>query len=125
MLKGDCVIVLTAMRGYILQNIHAGHQGIEKCKLHAKTCVYWRGINANIEHLVKSCTVCQTHQNGQQAETLLQHDIPDGQWQVVVSDIFHLKGNDYVIVADYCTKMPFIRRVSTTSSSASVIMALK
>ncbi|WP_419589125.1 DDE-type integrase/transposase/recombinase, partial [Thiolapillus sp.] len=74
---------------------------------------------------VKSCTVCQTHQNGQQAETLLQHDIPDGPWQVVASDIFHLEGNHYVIVADYYTKMPFIRRLSTTSSSASVITALK
>ncbi|WP_419601948.1 RNase H-like domain-containing protein, partial [Thiolapillus sp.] len=124
-LKGDRVIIPTAMRGYILRNLHAGHQGIEKCKLRAKTCVYWRGINADIEHLVKSCTVCQTHQNGQQAETLLQHDIPDGPWQVVASDIFHLEGNDYVIVADYYTKMPFIRRLSTTSSSASVITALK
>ena len=98
-LKGDRVIIPTAMRGYILRNLHAGHQGIEKCKLRAKTCVYWKGINADIEHLVKSCTVFQTHQNGQQAETLLQHDIPDGPWQVVASDIFHLEGNDYVIVA--------------------------
>ena len=69
--------------------------------------------------------MCQTHQTGQQAETLLQHDIPDGPWQVVASDIFHLEGNHYVIVADYYTKMPFIRRLSTTFSSTSVITALK
>ena len=94
-LKGERVLIPTTMRSYILQNIHAGHQGMEKCKLRAKTCVYWIGISANIERTVKTCSVCQTNQSSQQAETLLPHDIPDGPWQVLATDIFHLDGNDY------------------------------
>lgn len=77
-LKGKHMLIPTALRSYILQNIHAGHQGTEKCKLHAKMCVYWKGINADIEHTVRTCSVCQANQNNQQAETLLPHDIPDG-----------------------------------------------
>ena len=124
-LKGERVLIPTAMRSYILRNIHAGHQGMEKCKLRAKTCVYWKGINADIERTVKTCTVCQTNQSSQQAETLLPHDIPDGPWQVLATDIFHLDGNDYVIVADYYSKMPFVRRLTSNSTSATVISALK
>ena len=82
-LKGERVLIPTTMRSYILRNIHAGHQGMEKCKLRAKACVYWKGINADIERTVKTCTVCQTNQSSQQAETLLPHDIPDGPWQVL------------------------------------------
>ena len=124
-LKGERVLIPTTMRSYILQNIHAGHHGMEKCKLRAKTCVYWKGINADIERTVKTCSACQTNQSSQQAETLLPHDIPDGPWQMLATDIFHLDGNDYVIVADYYSKMPFVRRLTSTSTSATVISALK
>ena len=119
------MLIPTTMRSYILQNIHAGHQGMEKCKLRAKTCVYWKGINADIEHTVKMCSVCQTNQSSQQAETLLPHDIPDGPWQVLATDIFHLDGNDYVIVADYYSKMPFVQRLTSNSTSTTVISVLK
>ena len=119
------MLIPTTMRSYILRNIHAGHQGMEKCKLRAKTCVYWKGINADIEPTVKTCTVCHTNQSSQQAETLLPHDIPDGPWQVLATDIFHLDGNDYVIVVDYYSKMPFVRRLTSNSTSATVISALK
>ena len=124
-LKGERVLIPTTMRSYILQNIHAEHQEMEKCKLRAKTCVYWKGINADIERTVKTCSVCQTNQSSQQAETLLPHDIPDGPWQVLATDIFHLDGNDNVIVADYYSKMPFVRRLTSNSTSATVISVLK
>ena len=74
---------------------------------------------------MKTCSVCQTNQSSQQAETLLPHDIPDGLWQVLATDIFHLDGNDYVIVADYYSKMPFVRHLTSNSTSATVISALK
>ena len=40
-LKGDRVIIPTAMRGYILRNNHAGHQIIEK---NGMSC--WRRVSA-------------------------------------------------------------------------------
>jgi len=38
-LLGSRVIVPESLRGNILQQIHGGHFGIEKCKLRAKSCV--------------------------------------------------------------------------------------
>ena len=40
-LLGSRVIVPECLRGKILQQIHGGHFGIHKCKLGAKSCVYW------------------------------------------------------------------------------------
>ena len=38
-LFGSRVIVPESLRGNILQQIHGGHFGMEKCKLRAKSCV--------------------------------------------------------------------------------------
>ncbi|KAK7088654.1 hypothetical protein V1264_022553 [Littorina saxatilis] len=124
-LKGDRIIIPAAMQAYILQNIHAGHQGSEKCKLRAKTCVYWRGINTHIDDWVKRCNVCQSNLNSQQAETLLPHDVPTRPWQNVGTDLFHFDGKEYILVSDYFSKMPFIRRLPAQPTSTSVITALK
>ena len=124
-MKGERIVIPKAMQQYILQNIHAGHQGSEKCKLRAKSCVFWKGINADIDMTVRSCTTCQMHQNSQQAEALLPHDIPEGPWRTVATDIFHFDGQDYLLVADYFSKMPFIRRLNGHPTSALVVSLLK
>ena len=36
-----------------MQQIHGGHFGIEKCKLRAKSCVYWPSVYKEIENLCK------------------------------------------------------------------------
>ena len=51
-LFGSHVIVPESLRGNILQQIHGGHFGIEKCKLRAKSCVNWPSICQEIENLV-------------------------------------------------------------------------
>ncbi|CAB3999906.1 Hypothetical predicted protein [Paramuricea clavata] len=44
LLLGSRIIVPKSLRQKILQEIHSGHQGMEKCKLCTKSCVYWPGI---------------------------------------------------------------------------------
>ena len=89
------------------------------------TCVYWKGINAHMECTVKACSVLQTNQSSQQAETHRPLDNPDGLWQVLATNLFHLDGNDYVIVIDYYLNIPFLRRLTSNSTSATVISAVK
>ena len=60
-LLGSRVIVPESSRGNILQQIHGGYFGIEKCKLRAKSCVYWPSIYREIERLINSCSVCHKH----------------------------------------------------------------
>ena len=61
-LKSGLIIVPTSMRKEMKKLIHQGHQGIKKCRLRARTALYWPGISSEIEDLVSSCTTCLEHQ---------------------------------------------------------------
>ena len=75
-LKGDRIFIPEVMRESILSRLHSSHQGIEKTRLRARTSVYWPGIDADIENVIRECETCQDHQRSQQKETLIQHEIP-------------------------------------------------
>ena len=48
-LQGESLIIPHLEREKVLKSIHEGHMGISKCQFHARQCVYWPGINANIK----------------------------------------------------------------------------
>ena len=123
-MKGSRIVVPEKMRGEILDRLHASHQGVEKTRLRARTCVYWRNIDRDIEELTAKCPVCFEFAQREQKETMICHDIPSGPWQSVGTDLFELHGQHYLIVADYYSKMPFIRRI-TSESSKMIIGKLK
>ena len=118
-LKGEKVFIPKTLKQYILQKLHEGHQGIEKSRLRARTCVYWNGMNQDIEDYVRSCNMCQKHQRSQPVETLLQHEVPDGPWKKLGTDIFQFDGGDHIIVTDYFSKMPFVRRIAVAHQATS------
>ena len=60
-LKGSRVVIPKTIQEEILDKLHAAHQGTEKNKLRARSAVFWRNINKDIDELTKSCTVCQRH----------------------------------------------------------------
>ncbi len=104
--------------------MHAGHQGAEKCKLRAKTCVFWHGIGRDIERLVESCHTCQQFQGKQPAESLRPHEIPVRLWQVLGTVLFHLDGTNlnYLLVADYYSKFPIVRQLSLGNYTSTAIV---
>ena len=57
-------------------------------------------------------------------EPLIQHSIPITQWTKVGTDIFTLKGADYLVVVDYTSNFPEIIKLRGTTSTH-VIEALK
>lgn len=123
--KGDRIIIPRELQKRILEKIHEGHQGMEKCKLRAKETVYWVDINSDIEKMVKECATCQKFQKSQQKESLLPQEIPTRPWQILGTDLFHLNGGTYLIVADYYSKFPIIRKMPEICTSQAVITATK
>ena len=93
------------------------NQGIEKYRLRARDTMYWCGINA--DNLVKKCNVCQQNQTAQQKEELIPIDATHP-WEVVGSDMFHLRGDEYLFVVDYYSSYTIIRKLSSTTSGAIV-----
>ena len=51
----------------------------------------------------------------------MQH-IPERVWQTVGTDLFHWDNSDYLLIVDYHSKFPYIKKLSTTTSTAVVTM---
>ena len=93
--------------------------GISKCQNRARHCVYWPGINSDIKHLVKACPTCQHHQPQEPWQLLQPTLAPDHPWQLLGTDYFCFDRSEYLVVTDYFSKMPIIRRIPVSQCNAS------
>ena len=114
--KGNQVIIPTELRQNILNQLHQGHQGIERTRRLARETVYWPKINNNIERVIKNCCACQENQTKQQREPLQPHDIPTSPWTKLGTDLFTFNKEEYLLVTDYHSKYPIVRKLHNTSS---------
>ncbi|XP_026050672.1 uncharacterized protein K02A2.6-like [Astatotilapia calliptera] len=123
-LRQNQIVIPQSMRKDMLQRIHEGHLGVEKCKRRAREAVYWPGINRDIEEMIQKCETCLKHHYKQTKEPILAADLPTAPWQKVGTDLFHLDGKDYVLVIDYYSNYPEVAQLSSTSAQ-SVITHMK
>ena len=107
------------------EKLHAAHQGIEKTRLRARTCVYWSGINGDIEEMISKYGICQEMQHAQRPEPLLQHEVPTRPWQNVGTELFAIGNRNYLIVSDYYSKFPLVKEVTGAVTSQAVIRLTK
>ena len=124
LLKASRIIIPSSMRLEILDKIHEGHQGITKCREQAKNSVWWPGLSREIQDLVQQCRICAL-QRDNKPEPLITTPLPDRPWQVVATDLFELKGVDYLIVIDYFSRYVEVAAMQKTTKSSEVIRALK
>ena len=106
------------MRSDILHQLHAAHLGIEKTRLLMRESVYWPNIYEDIETMVKCGAVCQESQAEHRQQPLLAHDVPSTQWTKVASDMFQIKGDNYLLVTDYHSKFYLVENMHSTTSIA-------
>ena len=104
LMKGDKIIIPQTLQKDMLKAIHAGHFGMEKCKLRARELLFWPGMNKDIERVVSKCSICLTHRNTQQKETLMPHETPERPWQILGTDLFSWHGRDFLIIVDYYSR---------------------
>ena len=124
LLKGLRIIIPPSLQTVVLQQLHYAHQGAEKCKLRAKGSVFWANINRDIDEMVKRCGPCQHHQNENKKEPLIPHDVPKRPWHTLGSDLFYWNNSNYLVIADYYSKFPIVRKLNNITSET-VISHLK
>lgn len=118
--KGDRLVIPREKHDWVLNCLHASHQGIVACKARARQSVYWPGINKQLEEVVRCCTICQEAMVSNRREPLLSHNIPDRPWQKVGIDFFDLKGSSYINVIDYYSKYPETMKISSTAAASTI-----
>lgn len=76
LLRQNRIVIPHSMRQDMLQRIHEGHLGVEKCKRRARQAIYWPGINGEIETMVQNCETCLKYRYKQTNELMLIADLP-------------------------------------------------
>ena len=79
--------------------------------------VYWPNLYKDIEMIVKCCAVCQESQAEHRQQPLLAHDVPSTSWTKVASDMFQIKGDNYLLDTDYHSKFYLVEKMHSTTSS--------
>ena len=111
-------------RNEMLRVLHLGHYGTSKMNSRAKDTVFWPGIYNDIENTVHNCEVCNTTSRVQQKETLKPHDLPFCAWERVGIDLFEINRVHYLLVVDYYSRFPFVRRLHSLNTK-SIVTKLK
>jgi len=111
------------MREEVLNKVHTGHQGIQRCCLRISTAIWWPGVSKDIEQFIKSCPTCQKT-TVPHTEPLLQPPLPRYPWERVAADLFQLKGKSYLLVVDYFSRYVEVQTMTSTTA-ASIVTALK
>ncbi|KAJ8257982.1 hypothetical protein GJAV_G00191830 [Gymnothorax javanicus] len=124
LMTADRFIIPRRLRSDILQRLHTAHQGVQRTKEQARTCVYWPGMAADIERMVEGCSTCQQHLPKNQKEPLQSHEPPELPWYKVGADIFELQGKSFLLTVDYYSKYPEVQQLCDKTAST-VISKLK
>ena len=118
--KGKQVMIPERMHGTILSQLHNGHQGVEKTRMLARESVYWPRINDDIDKMTKACGVCQEVQVANRKEPMIASEVPTKAWKVLATDIFEIKGRNYLILSDYFSKFPIVRELSGVVTAVAI-----
>ena len=105
-----------------MEQIHNGHQGIEKCMLKAREAVFWPGISNDICEAVEKCGICQASSKaakpvGNVSEVSAK---PPHAWHTLGTDLFYWNKVDCLVVGDYFSKYLIMRKLPNSSTHAMI-----
>ena len=83
---GNRIIVPKEMRPEMLQYIHKGHLGKERCLLQARNTVFWPKMTCDVQELIERCIICQEHGKSQPIIGTTQ-ELPPFPWHTLATDI--------------------------------------
>ena len=101
-----------------------GHYAVEKMNLRARETDYWPGISEDIKVTYHKCEICAKFVRTQWKETPQYMETPQARWEQLGLDLFSLRNTHYLLVVDYFSQFPVVRKLHTLHS-VGVIKHLK
>ena len=121
-LYNDRIVIPKALQRSFLEKIHVGHQGQERCKSLARKSIFWKGLNSDIENMVRSCEACLLQRPLPPQGKLVSHDIPSRVWEKIGADVFLYQGISYHVVVCYFSKWVEVKRLSFKHPSTNTLI---
>ena len=113
--KGARLLIPSTLRRKVLEQIHDGLLGIDKCMLKARDSVFWPGISNDIRETVGKCGICQASSRAAKPVGNVS-DVPPHAWHTLGTDLFYWKKIDYLVIGDYFSKYLIVRRLLNSST---------
>ena len=117
--KGARLLIPSTLRKKVLEQIHDGHLGIEKCMLKARDSVFWPGISNDIHETVEKCGICQASSRAAKPVGNVS-DMPPHAWHSLGTDLFCWNKIDYLVIGDHFFKYLIVRRLPNSSTHAMI-----
>ena len=124
----DRIVIPTALRTFILGNLHAAHQGTASMYSRAKSIVFWPNMGATLEKTRESCRPCEQNAPSQTKLPPTAPNFPTTPFQMIFADFLELSGKHYLIIGDRLsgwTEIVFVRKGTTTSGAKGLCNALR
>ena len=118
LLKSYRILIPYTMQMEMLDLTHEGHQGIEKCLLHFREFLFWPGISGEIHQTVDKCGICQATSTAERKLPSVPSKIPSHAWHTLGTELFHWKHFDFLVLGDYFSKFPIVRKLPSSTRSA-------
>ena len=120
LMRETCIIIPQTLCKEMIQLLHTGHLRWKKCLNRAKQSMYWPSLYDELKDLITNCTTCLkfSTQKPTSHKQHAGHEIPVHPWSKLASDIFYFEGDSYLLVVDYTSHFPIIRKLYSMTRKA-------
>ena len=82
--------------------------------------MYWPNISNDIAQFVLNCPTCLKYSNQKHRHTTnpLGQEVPIIPWMKLGSDLFLLNGNNYLLIVDYTSRFPIVKKLKSQTGKA-------
>ncbi|XP_058816481.1 uncharacterized protein K02A2.6-like [Topomyia yanbarensis] len=121
LMYGERLVVPPCSRRRVLQQLHAGHPGVERMRSIARQYVYWPNIDDEVAKIVRSCNECSTVARCDRKTNLESWPAPEEPWQRLHLDYAGpIDGQYYLILVDSYSKWPEVVRTKDITTTATL-----
>ena len=119
--KGLRLVIPYALRSEILKELHRGHIGRDKMKSIARQSVWWPEMDANIEHMYRSCEQCSISKLSNKSDWRAWPE-PERKWQRCHIDYAgpFENGQYALVIVDAFSKWPEVHLGNSCSTEQSI-----
>ena len=122
---GCRLLIPAALHREVLTQLHDSHQGMVRTKERACLCVYWPGIDNNIDNVILSCKTCQDTLPSNPQEPMITKPSPARPFQELAGDFCSYAGQQYLILVDCYSDWPEIIPMGNTTTATQLTSALR
>lgn len=113
----DRIVVPERLKNSVLVVVHEPHCGIVRMKMNARSFVWWKNINNDIEKFVASCLTCQQTQNSKCSKDTVSWSESFRPFERIHVDFFHFEKYTFLIIVDSFSKFIDVKEMTKTNAS--------